>query len=149
MAVGTSDDVVRVRQAVRARAVEAGFGIIDQTKLVTAASEIARNTVDYGSVAHRDRTRRGAPRRSTDLLRQWARHCRYQGSDDRRFYNYRPTRARPQRVKCLSNEFSIESAPGKGTTVHPMQSQVKGTGLVWPAISGQLSATRFCSLSSA
>ena len=32
-------------------------------------------------------------------------------------------------VKRLSNEFSIESAPGKGTTVHPMQSQVKGTGL--------------------
>ena len=52
-------------------------------------------------------------------------------------------------IKRLSNEFSIESAPGKGTTVHPMQSQVKGTGLVWPAISGQLSATRFCSLSSA
>src|SRR6516164_5008162 len=48
MAIRTSDDVVRVRQAVRARAIEAGFGIVDQTKLVTAASEIARNTVDYG-----------------------------------------------------------------------------------------------------
>jgi serine/threonine-protein kinase RsbT len=46
--VRVSDDVVRVRQAVRARAIEAGFGIVDQTKLVTAASEIARNTVDYG-----------------------------------------------------------------------------------------------------
>jgi serine/threonine-protein kinase RsbT len=48
MAVLRSDDVVRVRQAVRARAVEAGFGIVDQTKLITAASEIARNTVVYG-----------------------------------------------------------------------------------------------------
>ena len=48
VAVRSSDDVVRVRQAVRARALEAGFGIVDQTKLVTAASEIARNTVDYG-----------------------------------------------------------------------------------------------------
>ena len=48
VAVRSSDDVVRVRQAVRARAIEAGFGIVDQTKLVTAASEIARNTVDYG-----------------------------------------------------------------------------------------------------
>ena len=48
MALRTSDDVVRVRQAVRARSIEAGFGIVDQTKLVTAASEIARNTVDYG-----------------------------------------------------------------------------------------------------
>src|SRR6516164_3276620 len=48
VAVSSSDDVVRVRQAVRARAVEAGFGMVDQTKLVTAASEIARNTVVYG-----------------------------------------------------------------------------------------------------
>src|SRR5271166_486223 len=48
IAVRTSDDVVRARQAVRARAIEAGFGIVDQTKLVTAASEVARNTVDYG-----------------------------------------------------------------------------------------------------
>src|SRR5215471_12660898 len=48
MPVHTSDDVVRVRQTVRARAIEAGFGIVDQTKLVTAASEIARNTVDHG-----------------------------------------------------------------------------------------------------
>ena len=43
-----SDDVVRVRQEVRARGVEAGFGLVDQTKIVTAASELARNTLDYG-----------------------------------------------------------------------------------------------------
>ena len=43
-----SDDVVRVRQAVRTQAVAAGFSLVDQTKIVTAASEIARNTVDYG-----------------------------------------------------------------------------------------------------
>ena len=48
MPLRTSDDVVRVRQAVRARAVGAGFSLVDQTKIVTAASEIARNTVDYG-----------------------------------------------------------------------------------------------------
>src|ERR1700733_564657 len=47
-AIRTSDDVVRVRQEVRARAVAAGLGIVDQTKIVTAASEIARNTLDYG-----------------------------------------------------------------------------------------------------
>lgn len=44
----SSDDVVRVRQAVRAQAVAAGLGLVDQTKLVTAASELARNTLDYG-----------------------------------------------------------------------------------------------------
>ena len=42
------DDVVRARQAVRGWAVEMGFSLIDQTKLVTAASELARNTVVYG-----------------------------------------------------------------------------------------------------
>lgn len=42
-----SEDVVRVRQAVRNRAVELGFSLVDQTKLITAASELARNIVDY------------------------------------------------------------------------------------------------------
>ena len=46
--IRASDDVVRVRQEVRARAIEAGFGLVDQTKIVTAASELARNTLDYG-----------------------------------------------------------------------------------------------------
>ena len=41
-------DVVSVRQTVRTRAIEAGFSLVDQTKMVTAASEIARNTIDYG-----------------------------------------------------------------------------------------------------
>jgi serine/threonine-protein kinase RsbT len=46
--LGVEDDVVRARQAVRAWAVELGFSLVDQTKLVTAASELARNTVVYG-----------------------------------------------------------------------------------------------------
>ena len=40
------DDVVLVRQAVRKWAVELGFSLVDQTKMVTAASELARNTLD-------------------------------------------------------------------------------------------------------
>jgi serine/threonine-protein kinase RsbT len=45
----TSDaDVVRVRQAVRALAVTARLSLVDQTKLVTAASELARNTLVHG-----------------------------------------------------------------------------------------------------
>jgi serine/threonine-protein kinase RsbT len=44
----TSDDVVRVRQIVRVWAVDLGFTLVDQTKIVTAASELARNTVIYG-----------------------------------------------------------------------------------------------------
>ena len=44
----SSEDVVRVRQKVRATAVEIGFGLVDQTKIITAASELARNTVQHG-----------------------------------------------------------------------------------------------------
>ncbi|GAB4377876.1 MAG: anti-sigma regulatory factor [Elainellaceae cyanobacterium] len=46
--IQSSADVVLVRQAVRQFAVEIGFGLVDQTKIVTAASELARNTLDYG-----------------------------------------------------------------------------------------------------
>lgn len=48
LAVASSDDVVRIRQMTRTLAVEAGLGLVDQTKIVTAASELARNTLDYG-----------------------------------------------------------------------------------------------------
>jgi serine/threonine-protein kinase RsbT len=44
----TSEDIVRARQRVRSRMIELGFSLIDQTKMVTAASELARNTIDYG-----------------------------------------------------------------------------------------------------
>jgi serine/threonine-protein kinase RsbT len=46
--VRSSEDVVAVRQVVREWAVSAGFSLVDQTKIVTAASELARNTVLYG-----------------------------------------------------------------------------------------------------
>lgn len=42
------EDVVRVRQIVRTEAVSSGLSLVDQTKIITAASEIARNTIDYG-----------------------------------------------------------------------------------------------------
>lgn len=48
MLVRTSSDIVMARQAVRTMAIETGLGLVDQTKIVTAASELARNTVDYG-----------------------------------------------------------------------------------------------------
>src|SRR3954470_7515986 len=48
MLIRSPEDIVWVRQAVRTWTVELGFGLVDQTKLVTAASELARNAVDYG-----------------------------------------------------------------------------------------------------
>jgi serine/threonine-protein kinase RsbT len=46
--IQSSADIVLVRQAVRKFAVDLGFSLVDQTKIVTAASELARNTLDYG-----------------------------------------------------------------------------------------------------
>jgi serine/threonine-protein kinase RsbT len=46
--IGSGDDVVRVRQHVRNAAAASGLSLVDQTKLVTAASELARNTLIHG-----------------------------------------------------------------------------------------------------
>lgn len=56
--IAGSDDVVRSRQLARTVAVECGLSLVDQTKLVTAASELARNTLIYG----------GGGRMSAELL---------------------------------------------------------------------------------
>ena len=48
MAVRSSEDIVLIRQNVRKKAVALGLGLVDQTKFVTASSELARNTLDYG-----------------------------------------------------------------------------------------------------
>lgn len=46
--VRSGEDVVKVRQAVRTLAMDLGFSLVDQTKVITAASELARNTLAYG-----------------------------------------------------------------------------------------------------
>jgi serine/threonine-protein kinase RsbT len=48
MAIRTPEDIVLVRQQVRKQSMKLGFGLVDQTKIVTAASELGRNTLDYG-----------------------------------------------------------------------------------------------------
>jgi serine/threonine-protein kinase RsbT len=50
--VRSSDDLVIVRQTVREWAVSLGFSLVEQTKIVTAASELARNTVVHGGGGH-------------------------------------------------------------------------------------------------
>ncbi|GAA2410701.1 ATP-binding protein [Streptomyces glaucosporus] len=46
--VRNDEDLITVRHAVRAATVEAGFGLVDQTRVVTAASELARNAYIHG-----------------------------------------------------------------------------------------------------
>ena len=50
--IAADADVVHVRQMVRGMAVHAGLTLVDQTKLITAASELARNTLVYGGGGH-------------------------------------------------------------------------------------------------
>src|SRR5215470_9223278 len=70
--IRSQEDIVRVRQATREHAVAQGFSLVDQTKLVTAASELARNTLDYGKGGEveilrlNDNARRGVKLTSTD-----------------------------------------------------------------------------------
>ncbi|MGH3258164.1 MAG: anti-sigma regulatory factor [Streptosporangiaceae bacterium] len=46
--IRSGDDVVRIRQQVRTAAADSGLSLVDQTKVVTAASELARNTLVHG-----------------------------------------------------------------------------------------------------
>lgn len=48
MPLYSDEDVVRLRKLVRENLAALGFGIVDQTKMITAASELARNTLKYG-----------------------------------------------------------------------------------------------------
>ena len=57
--VRSSEDLLQVRQTVRTWAAEVGFSLVEQTKLITAASELARNTRDS-----RRRRRRSSPKSS-------------------------------------------------------------------------------------
>lgn len=46
--IGLEQDIVRVRQKTRKLATECGFSLVDQTKMVTAVSELARNALIFG-----------------------------------------------------------------------------------------------------
>jgi serine/threonine-protein kinase RsbT len=48
LSIASSEDIVLVRQSARKLSLELGFGLVDQTKIVTAASELARNTLIHG-----------------------------------------------------------------------------------------------------
>jgi serine/threonine-protein kinase RsbT len=47
--IQSSEDIVLVRKKVREWAIQCGFSLVDQTKIVTASSELARNALQYGN----------------------------------------------------------------------------------------------------
>lgn len=118
--VETEQDIVTVRQTVRKLSLQASFSLVDQTKMVTAASELARNTVIYGGggtmqweiVSEGLRTGvrltfadqgPGIPNLELAMMDGWT-----SGSG---------LGMGLSGSKRLVNEFSLDSAPGKGTRV--------------------------------
>jgi serine/threonine-protein kinase RsbT len=120
IALRSMDDIIKARQLVRDCAILQGLSLVDQTKVVTAASELARNTLIHGGggemslQALNEGTRRGVKVIFTD-----------QGPGiadlDLAMTDGYTTRGGLglglSGSKRLVNEFAIESKPGKGTTV--------------------------------
>jgi serine/threonine-protein kinase RsbT len=118
--VRASEDVVKVRQEVRTRTAAVGFSLVDQTKFVTAASEIARNTIDHGGGGiARVETISDAGKRGVRLIFE----DQGPGITDIALAmqdGYSSAGGLGMGLpgsKRLSNEFYVESIPGKGTKV--------------------------------
>jgi serine/threonine-protein kinase RsbT len=119
-AIRASDDVVAVRQVVREWAIRAGLSLVDQTKLVTAASEIARNVLVSG----------GGGTLALEAIEQGGRRGVRLAFEDAGpgiadveqalkdgFYTGSGLGLGLGGARRLVNEFSIESKPGFGTRV--------------------------------
>ena len=120
MPIRVDSDVVLVRQQVRAWAATQGFGLVDQTKVVTAASELARNTLVHGGggsmtiEAHNDGARKGlrlifedqGPGIEDIALAMTDGYTTGSGLG-----------LGLSGAKRLSNEFEIISKPGEGTRI--------------------------------
>jgi serine/threonine-protein kinase RsbT len=118
--IRSSDDVVRVHQLTRTMALESGLSLVDQTKIITAASELARNTLDHG----------GGGRVQVDAVEAGGRRgVRLTFEDNGPGIADIQTALKDGYTtgkgmglglggaKRLANEFSIESKPGEGTKV--------------------------------
>jgi serine/threonine-protein kinase RsbT len=120
ISVADSADIVAVRHAVRRQAVNINLSLVDQTKIVTAASELARNLLIYG----------GGGEVTLELLQEGVRRGLRAHFVDAGpgipnvdlamrdgFTTGKGMGLGLGGAKRLVNEFSIESAPGKGTRV--------------------------------
>jgi serine/threonine-protein kinase RsbT len=118
--VRTSAELVSVRHRVRSFAVECGFSLVEQTKIVTAASELARNMVDYGLggtvliEALEDNARKGLRLTFED---QGPGIADIQQALRDGFTSGGGMGLGLGGARRLSNEFDIKSEPGKGTRV--------------------------------
>jgi serine/threonine-protein kinase RsbT len=120
LGIRQSDDVVRVRQLTRTLALEIGLSLVDQTKIITASSELARNTLDYG----------GGGDVTMEIIDQGGRRGLRLTFEDKGpgiadieqalkdgFTSGKGMGLGLGGSKRLCNEFSIDSKPGEGTKV--------------------------------
>jgi serine/threonine-protein kinase RsbT len=118
--IRTENNVVQVRQAVRHWAVELGFSLVDQTKIVTAASELARNVLVHGAGGSvRLENLQENPRRGLRLVFE-DQGPGIQDIDLAMRDGYTTGGGLGLGLggsKRLVNEFDIQSRPGEGTRV--------------------------------
>jgi serine/threonine-protein kinase RsbT len=120
LSITSQDDVVSVRQAVRSLAVALGLNLVDQTKIVTAASELGRNTFVHG----------GGGRATVQLIHDTTRRGLRLTFEDQGPGIPNIERAMQDGytsggglglglggAKRLAHDFGIESSPGNGTRV--------------------------------
>jgi serine/threonine-protein kinase RsbT len=118
--IRSSEDIVRVRQATREGAIAQGLSLVDQTKLVTAASELARNTLDYGGGGEVEIAKvEESPRRGVRLtfVDQGPGIADIEAALRDGFTTGGGLGLGLGGARRLSNEFSIESKPGNGTRI--------------------------------
>ena len=119
MPVASEPDVVVVRRRVREVATKLGFTLVDQTKVVTAASELARNTLIHGGGGKMEITTLNGPRVGLQLTFE----DQGQGIADIQlalrdgFTTGTGLGLGLGGAKSLVNEFKISSEVGKGTKV--------------------------------
>lgn len=119
-AVRTENDIVAVRQSVRRWSVELKCSLVDQTKVVTAASELARNLLIYG----------GGGEVHLEFLRDGSRNGLRVVFEDQGpgipdveqalkdgFTSGKGMGLGLGGAKRLVNDFDIKSAPGQGTRI--------------------------------
>jgi serine/threonine-protein kinase RsbT len=113
-------DLMAVREAARAAAAEAGFSLVNQTKLVTAVSELARNAVVHGGGGEVsvDPVRRGTLRGVRLVVSDRGKGI----ADIAEALTDGHTTGHGLGLglggaRRLVDDFSIDSAPGQGTTV--------------------------------
>ena len=118
--VRSAEDIVRMRSLVREHAVQQGLSLVDQTKLVTAASELARNALDYGGGGEvhiaklNDGVRRGVRLTFVD---QGPGIADIEAALRDGYTTGGGLGLGLGGARRLCNDFSIDSAPGRGTRI--------------------------------